>query len=200
MNYPYDSVKQTLSINKKEISVEQQYNIEKVTTVWDLPELNCTDNLHQIYNKTARLYTSKEEGVKDIVLINDSKTKQFMALQIVKQVTICERIVFSTNTDGIYVAMNTTSIDQDMWYFKNLTEVDKSQVNPYSHVRSFLQARYITVGLFWSEAFSTIMQHVCENEKSIMETNLGLMDVNIDLSIFNLFGKGKYQISIAKVK
>ena len=89
-----------------------------MTTFWDLPNLNCTENLHQIYNQSGKLYKSMESGVNDMLLIKDTETSQFMGLQIVKEVTLCSHIVYSTNTPGIYVALNKSTSFEETWYFR----------------------------------------------------------------------------------
>ena len=53
-----------------------------------------------------------------MVLINNEETSQFIGLQLGESTTLCGKKVFTTKTNGIFVAFN----DSSSWEVENLLE------------------------------------------------------------------------------
>ena len=115
---PYNSAKKTVEIDGKTVPISQRSRVTDTTTIWNSPRRVCSESVHEIYTGQSRHFKSNKDGIADMVLINNEETSQFIGLQLGESTTLCGKKVFTTKTNGIFVAFN----DSSAWEVENLLE------------------------------------------------------------------------------
>ena len=191
----YNGLTKSIQIEDEQVPISNLVHQGTWTTVWNIPNFNCHQSTQEIYRGRAKIYKNNGTQLQQVALINDDKKKQFFAIQLIEKTSHCDRVFWTTQFSGTFIALNTTKkIWKKDWAIEGLQGVLGEDVDIFTHIRGLVSGLYVSTGQYWSEAFVEIGKKICQSSTELIKTNLSLMRQNIENGIKAQFGKGFHGI------
>jgi hypothetical protein len=158
------------------------------TMVWEVAESNCTQDVSSVYYGKAQVHQPKQgSGKPTLVLIEEPAEQRAVGLILGKPCTVCGTQAFRTQIRGLSLVLMRPRDTKLMAGSKVQTspkvDQDLRGQNSYLH---------LTAQLTIQSSFREMARHLCELERSVLQTKLNLLATS-SRPLFGkaLFGEGK---------
>lgn len=179
-----------VTINEKEIEVDQQYSYQRSTIIWNSPEDSCKLGMHSLFEGYGSLYEgNKVYDHPSMVLVQNSE--QTFGLQLGEVTNLCGSDVFKTNIQDLYVTVNETKqLNSGLYWYISKLQYQKAKVDELQNLKSMMTRNFITYSRVFSDAVKDIILEICETSRQISLNSLSLMRISENEGVRTAFGFG----------